>query len=255
MVELTAEQKSRIAADFKRRLGSCVPWTRNIKWQKEMNIVGASYTPLKLFPEIPPTLAEPAELREGEYIDSPGGSFRYAVRLHQRGRRLLTWWGPDLGDVIFDQDIEIPILFERKQEEVGGWNKFPWMSLTPGEILTLRVGTKLAKGKVVIGGLGLAHQLMEVGKRRAVTEIVVVERSHELCDLILPRALPLIEKKVTVLIGDAFKVIPTLEADVALIDVYPNYGCNHEATRTLAKKCKKIKKVWGWGTSELPRRG
>jgi hypothetical protein len=180
------------------------------------------------------------------------------VRIHRRGRRIQTWWGPHLGDALFDADIEIPILFERERGPKGellGWRKYPWMSLTPGEILTLRVGTKLARGKVVIGGLGLAHQLMEVSKRRSVTEIVVVERSHDLADLIMPRALPHIDKKVTVLIGDAFKVIPTLEADVALVDVFPNYGCNHAATRELAKKCRKIKKVWGWGTSEEPRRG
>lgn len=257
-VELTPEQKERLKNEYERRMKSCVPWTRNIRWQPQMNIHGATYRPLKLFPEILPSERAADELREGEYLDSPRGMFRYAVRIHRRGRRIQTWWGPHLGDAIFDTDIEIPILFERKSKKPEGpWREFPWMSITPGEILTLRVGTKLAKGKVVIGGLGLAHQLIEVSKRNAVTEIVVVERSHELCDLIVPRALPLVEangKKLTVLIGDAFKVIPTLEADVALVDTYPNYGCNHAATQELARKCRKIKKVWGWGTSEEPRR-
>lgn len=253
MVELTEPQKALLKAEYERRLGSCVPWTRNIKWTPEMNIIGSTYRPLKLFPEVRPSEREPGELLEGEFVDSPKKMFRYAVKIHRRGRRIQTWWGPNLGDAVFDSDIEIPILFERESEG-GPWRKFPWMSITPGEILTLRVGTKLARGKVIIGGLGLAHQLTEVAKRTAVKEIVVIERSHELCDLILPRAMPLIDKPITVLIGDCFKVLPTLEADVALVDVYPNYGCNHAATRKLARKCKNIRKVWGWGTSEDPRR-
>lgn len=257
-IELNEAQKRLLKEEYERRLASCTPWTRNIRWQPQMNVKGSTYRPLQLFPEVKPSERPPNELRTGEFIDSPRGMFRYAVRIHRRGRRIQTWWGPNLGDAVFDTDIEIPILFERENENPRGpWRKFPWMSLTPGEILTLRVGTKLAKGKVVIGGLGLAHQLIEVSKRNAVKEIVLVERSHELCDLILPRAMPIVESndtKLTVLIGDAFGVIPTLEADVALVDTYPNYGCNHEATQRLAKKCRKIKKVWGWGTSEEPRR-
>ena len=56
--------------------------------------------------------------------------------------------------------------------------------------------------------------------------------------------------KVKVIVGDAFKVLPTLEADVALVDVFPEYGNNHAATAQLARACKKIGKVWGWGGSD-----
>ena len=110
--------------------------------------------------------------------------------------------------VVFDGDIEIPILFEREAPG-GAWRKYPWMSLTPAELLTLRPGTKLAKGRVVIAGLGPAHQLLEVGKRRAVKEITVVERSEELVNLIMPRAMAVLAEhgrtQVRVVGGDAFQ--------------------------------------------------
>ena len=126
------------------------------------------------------------------------------------------------------------------------------MSLTPAELLTLRPGTRLAKGRVVIAGLGLAHQLIEVGKRRAVTEITVIERSRELVEMIMPRAMAVLAEhgrtQVRVLGGDAFKLLPTLEADVALVDTFPAYGDNREVMADLRKRCKGIKQLWDWGT-------
>ena len=256
-VEITPAQRAHLEAEWRRRLQSCVPWTRKLAWQPELNIQASSYPSVNLFAEVRPSEREVDELREGEFVDSPGGQFRYAVRLHRRGAALETWWGKRLGSVIFDGDIEIPILFERESANSGqtGWRKFPWMSLTPAELLTLRPGTKLAKGRVIIAGLGLAHQLIEVGKRQAVTEITVVERSRELVEMIMPRAMAVLAShgrtQVKVLGGDAFKLLPKLEADVALIDVYPAYGDNRGAMAELRKQCKGIKRLWDWGASDL----
>ncbi len=82
---------------------------------------------------------------------------------------------------------------------------------------------------------------------------MLVELSQELVDFYLPRIRPLIKKRLTVLVGDAFKIIPTLSADVALLDMFPAYGGNEPATRELARRSPKIKKVWGWGTATLRR--
>lgn len=254
---LNAEHKAHLAGQVRRRLASCVPWSRSTRWQPELNITGASYKTLNIFPEVRPSDREVYDLRPGEFADSPNKEFRYAVKLHRRSHPLTTWWGPNLGTVVFDDDVEIPILFQRKEGgEPGEWNVYPWMSLTPGEILTLRVGTKLAKGHVVIGGLGLGHQLIEVSKRNAVKEITLVELSQELVDWYLPQVVPhLGGKKLNVHVGNAFEIIPTLKADVGLLDMFPRYGENHAPTKQLARKSKGIKKMWGWGTSEEPRRG
>jgi hypothetical protein len=254
MVELTEAQRAHVFADLRRRLQSCVAWNRKLVWAPELNIQADTYPTVNLFAEVTASIRDVHELREGEYVDSEGGRFRYAVRLHPRGAPLETWWGRKLGTVVFDGDIEIPILFERQGPGLP-FRKFPWMSLTPAEMLTLRPGTKLAKGKVVIAGLGLAHQLIEVGKRHAVTEITVVERSRELVDLIMPRAMAVLaeqgREQVRVAGGDAFALLPNLKADVALVDVFPAYGDNRVAMADLRKRCKGIARMWDWGASDL----
>ena len=250
VVELTPAQRAQVEAAWRRRLQTCVAWTRNTTWQPELNIQAASYPTVNLFAEVAASEREVDELHPGEYVDSANGQFRYALRLHRRGRPLETWSGPRLGSVIFDGDIEIPILFEREAPG-GAWKRFPWMSLTPAELLTLKPGTKLAKGRVIIAGLGLAHQLIEVGKRRAVTEITVVERSRELVELIMPRAMAVLAEhgrtEVRVLGGDAFKLLPKLEADIALIDTFPAYGDNRAVMAELRRRCPNIAKFWDWG--------
>ena len=249
-VELSDAQKAHLAAEVARRLKSCVPWTRKLQWAHELNIQASTYPRVNLFAEVYPSSRGLEDLRENEYVDSENGNFRYAVYLHRHGAPLETWWGRRTGTVVFDGDIEIPILFER-QAPGAPFRKFPWMSLTPAELLTLRPGTKLAKGKVIIAGLGLAHQLIEVGKRRAVTEITVIERSRELVDMIMPRAMTVLTQfgrtQVRVLGGDAFKLLPKLEADVALIDVFPAYGDNREVMAKLRRDCKKHRSSVGLG--------
>jgi len=54
-----------------------------------------------------------------------------------------------------------------------------------------------------------------------------------------------------VIVGDAYEVLPTLSADVALVDIFPSYGGNEAAMMQLRKRCPKIKKMWGWGTAAM----
>ena len=250
---LSAAQKQQIVEEYQRRMRSCVPWSPAMTWTPEPNLIGETFKTIDVFPEPAPSDAPVDELNPAERADSPNREFRYCIRLHRAGRQLMTWFGDRTGSVIFDSDVRIPAIYQCLPGQPGVWNQAPWMSLTPAEILTLREGTLLAKGRVVIGGLGLGHQLIEVSKRLQVKEIVLVELSQELVDFYLPRIRPLIKKRLTVLVGDAFKIIPTLSADVALLDMFPAYGGNEPATRELARRSPKIKKVWGWGTATLRR--
>jgi hypothetical protein len=254
---LTDAQKAAIVADYRRRMKQCVPWSPATKWEPELNFVASSYTVFEAFPGIASSDAKVDELRPGQYVDSPGGEFRYCVRLHRAGRPLLTWWGSQVGTVIFDGDVIIPALFETRPENEGGegrWNESPWMSLTPAEILTLRPGTRMAKGRVIVGGLGLGHQLIGVAKRLQVKHITLVELSRELVEWLLPQIRPHIKKPLDVVIGDAYEVIPTLSADVALVDIFPGYGNNQARVDELAARSPNVKKFWGWGTSEMSGR-
>ncbi|NJK31627.1 MAG: hypothetical protein HC927_03980 [Deltaproteobacteria bacterium] len=136
MIQLTEAQRAFLVAEIQRRLQRCVPWTRKLKWAPELNIKADTYPLVQLFPELSPSMAPAGELDPTQYIDSPGGRFRYLVRLHPRGRLMETWWGRETGTVLFDGDILIPTLYERAAN--GDWSPYPWMSLTPAEFLTLR---------------------------------------------------------------------------------------------------------------------
>ncbi len=125
------------------------------------------------------------------------------------------------------------------------------MSLTPAELMTLRPGTRMAKGHTIIAGLGLGHQLIEVAKRLPVKRVTVVELDEELADWIMPVIRPHLRKKVDVVIGDAYEVIPKLKGDVALIDIFPGYGDGFRRVEELRRASPGIKKFWGWGTSEM----
>ena len=254
-IRISAERNRQLKAQYEARLRNCVPWSAAMKWSPELNIVGTTYKVLPLWPEISASAAPVDELSEGEYVDSPSRKFRYCVRLNQRGVALHTWWGSQVGTVLFDSDVLIPALYQARPEaerEPGAyWEPAPWMSITPGEILTLRPGTRMAKGRVVIAGLGLGHQLIEVTKRLQVKKVTVIELDAELADWIMPQILPHCRKPVEVIVGDAYEVLPKLKADVALIDIFPGYGDGFQRVEQMRRSSPGIKKFWGWGTSEM----
>ncbi|MEM6995885.1 MAG: hypothetical protein AAF721_35570, partial [Myxococcota bacterium] len=156
-IRISAERNRQLQAHHEQRLRNCVPWSAAIKWTPEMNIVGTTYKVLPLWPQIGASAVPVEALPEGLYVDSPHRTFRYCVRLNPRGTALHTWWGNQVGNVIFDSDVLIPALYQARPEaerDDGHWEPMPWMSITPGEIMTLRPGTRMAKGRVVIAGLG-----------------------------------------------------------------------------------------------------
>jgi hypothetical protein len=243
-----------LAREHLARLTKCVPWNPAIKWTHQLNIQGATYDVLELWPGIAPSDDPVETLRAGQFVDSPTRKFRYCVRLHRRGQALLTWWGSQVGTVVFDSDVIIPALYEARPEDQrsdGHFEDMPWMSLTPAELMTLRPGTRKAKGHTVIAGLGLGHQLIEVTKRLQVKRVTIVELDAELVEWIMPRIRPHLRKPVEVVVGDAYEVIPRLKADVALIDIFPGYGDGFRRVGELAARSPGIKTFWGWGTSEM----
>ncbi|MCA9635355.1 MAG: class I SAM-dependent methyltransferase [Myxococcales bacterium] len=247
---ISPAQEQAILANYRRRLESAIPWSEATPWARELSFQAATYTPDALFPGVLVSDAPVDQLRESERVDSPSGEFRYCVRLHPRGRPLLTWWGRETGTVIFDADVGLPALFQARADGEPGegrWQAPPWMSMTPSEYLTLRPGTRMAKGRVVIAGLGLGHQLLAVAGRLQVKHVTLVERSAELVEWLMPVLRPRLRKQVEVIVGDAFEVMPRLRADVALVDIFPSFGEAGPAMAELRARCRGIKRLWGWG--------
>jgi spermidine synthase len=109
------------------------------------------------------------------------------------------------------------------------------------EILTLRSGLRRAKGHTIVAGLGLGWLLERVTQKKSVTKVTLIEISGELLDWVLPR-LSLGDVEFEVICGDALELLPEMAADVALVDIWRDYGGNE-----LRTPCPEIGFVWCWG--------
>lgn len=249
-------QLERQEAAAKAAAGPAVPWTHDIKWKPAMHIQAESYQwyVRDLFPELP---AIPQAVFSGSCVAySPSTRFCYSKKILQAGGRLATISGRKRGFVFFDGPVMIPMLFERRMlrhpdgsVELLSWPQEPWMSLTPMELITLRAGTKLAKGHTIVAGLGLGHQLIEVSHKPTVTAITLVEKDPELIAWLLPRVHTYMDPSVPlyVMTGNAYTLVPEMTADTALIDIFPHYGGNKQGWLIRTKRCPGIKRVWVWG--------
>lgn len=261
---MSDEMRRRIEAQEKRdieeRLRHCVPWDPEMKWQKELNLQAKTFKPLSLFKVKTLHNNDINSATMSQVVQSPKKNFVYAEKRLKRGYGLQTISGNRKGTVFFDADVVIPALHDVAPFR-SGWRTDPWMSITPMEVMTLRPGTKRAKGRVIVAGLGLGHQLIEVSKRKQVKEIILVEQSQELVDWILPRVRPHLARELTdVVVGDAKKVLRKMTADVALIDIFPDYGDNTftewvDLPGTTRREERPIptpgiKSIWCWGRAK-----
>jgi hypothetical protein len=250
-------------------LSDAEPWDPQ-GFEYEMKVRADSWSPMLLFPELQPWRRKPGMFTsdyppESHRISSPCGTWSYANQVLPVGTPLeiyapkdevewehyewmveedLAHWSDETvrGKVIFDADIVIPTVYEGSRL---------WMSHTPAEIISQRDGLRLAKGHVVIGGLGLGWFLVEVAKRPEVTQITLIERSPELASWLLPRICAFLPPgvPVNVVIGDVHEVLPQVHADVALLDIWPTYTDIDDEMHELREKIprKQIHKIWGWG--------
>lgn len=234
-----------------RRMQAAEPWKG--KWEQEANITAASWQALigePLFGVEPYPLDKRIvvndwesyfKLEAGTGLVSPCGQWLYTHDLCRGGTTLPFQIGKRAGSAIFDGDVWWPALRGLSKAREGRWCFTPWMSVTPQEVVSLVSGTRRARGHVVVAGLGLGWQLIEVANRKQVECITLVEKDQGLVDWILPKVLPRCKALVDVIVGDARKVVPGLSADVALIDIDPYYGNNDFVA------CPKIPTVWVWG--------
>ena len=158
---------------------------------------------------------------------------------------------PESGVVVFDDDYVFPAIYESKNGGDSFNRSKPWMSLTPNEMITLRPGIRKSKGHTVIAGLGIGWMLAMVAERPKVKKITLVEISDSLVNWLWPKIEARLtddqKAKVVIKVGDAKDVMPDLEADVGLIDIFPGMGYNHEDTHQWRERCPRIKDMWLWG--------
>lgn len=260
------EQKARDEEALRERLTKAEPWTDKTPWRRQLTLTAASWQPRSLF-TVEPTLCNDVNNeteRDGKFVVSPGGKFLYCEKLLPKHGLLALLQGSRKGNVLFDDVVRIPSLHERSGESKY-WRAEPWMSLTPSEIITQRPGYRLARGHVVVAGLGLGWALVDVFRKRSVTKVTLVEISQELVDWVMPALAPHLRglgKDFDTIVGNAKDVLVDYKADVALIDIFPDYGSNDFWVnggdgKRFSGRPKNIDTVWCWGSAPMgdERRG
>lgn len=119
------------------------------------------------------------------------------------------------------------------------------MSDTPMELDTNREFVENAKGRILIGGLGLGLILLTVMKKPEVKEIVVVEKYQEVIDLV-GKNLPL-NKKVKLLLGDIMEYPIEKGFDTIYFDIWNNICAdNWDDMKVLRRKWCRSLNEGGW---------
>jgi hypothetical protein len=157
---------------------------------------------------------------------------KVTLKLNRRGQ-FVTW----------DAPVKIPVLTAYR-----GYNDLDvWMSLTPMEILTQRAGVKRARGKVLMGGLGLGWLARRVLERKQVEHLTVYDTNADVLDYF---GKPLKEEfngKVTLKLGDVYDAQAS-KYDRILLDIWQGYG-DAEFDHQLRELRTKVpsQALWTWG--------
>jgi hypothetical protein len=258
--KMRREQEERRKQDLEVRLAKAEPWTAKTPFRRSLTLTAASWQPRSLF-HVEPTMCNDVnneDKPEGKFALSPSGRFLYCEKILPAGAPLALHQGSRKGTVMFDGPVRIPSLHERSGTSKH-WRADPWMSLTPSEVITQRPGYKLARGHVVIAGLGLGWALTDVFKKRTVSKVTLVEISQELVDWVMPVIAPQLRglgKDFTTIVGDAKEVLRDLKADVGLIDIFPDYGSNDfYVNGGGSSRPKNIETIWCWGSAPVADSG
>jgi hypothetical protein len=200
----------------------------------------------------------PAPRLTPNYVVSPEGTFAYLNTVLPAWEPL-TLFGAKQGAVIWNGDVVIPMLVDMKRRDDGDWfdDTVPereraawgpvWMSLTPAEMISQRSGVRKAKGKVVIGGLGMGWFLRKVCEKEEVEEVIVVEKSHDLLDWYGYHLCQRQPKVKDVICNDVYGDITRHGDAQFLLDIWPIYEGARQDNRL--RKIRKIlgDRLWAWG--------
>lgn len=191
-------------------------------------------------------------------VRCPGTNFYYANKTLPLSYSLSTAVSRKRqGRVFFDGPVVMPVLFEQMGPEED-FRQRVWMGLTPMEMITQRKGIDMARGRVVVGGLGLGWFLKEIADKPEVTEIVVVDLNPQLFEWIVPRLkekFPNVAAKLSKCVaGDVYQFMfdeiqtlgPTDET-LYLLDIWPMFGDADYDRNYVQFEHVLGDRIWGWG--------
>jgi len=154
------------------------------------------------------------------------------------------------GSCVFDKPCEIPMLLDKHGSV--------WMSLTPTEILTCRTGIETAEGQVLIGGLGMGWQALEISRKPNVQKIIVVEQDADIIQFFGTALIQHSSVPVTIVKGDFYTKARALlnQIDTVVVDIWLSNGeCREDPKWLKLKSVLEAKGInhWAWGEHDCLR--
>ena len=220
------------------------------KWKSYLVLDGKKYNPESLMPDAYKAKAKEYLKSAAKGEHSPSGRFVFLHIVHPRGEPLNLYQpGTKVGSVRFTTNVNIPCLLEWNRARTDATT---WMSLTPSEMITQRNGIRMAKGEVVVYGLGLGWFLSRVCAKKSVTKVTVVEKEREIIDWLKPKILalyPQTQKVVDWVCADAYEYAGTAPQDDSrthLFDIWPGFK-DAPWDDKFQKLKAKLTRIWGWG--------
>jgi hypothetical protein len=252
LVQQDQDEKERY---FKNLVETRIPeaWNEDTtKFADLLFIDGKTFTPYQFFVTDPVPAGRTPKDHQGVW--SKDGHFFLFNRSWPSGVPLRLMQNRRRGYVWFTTEVCFPVLVDASDtpRQIPRCNADDvWMSLTPMEVLTQRKAVQLAKGKVLVGGIGLGWLLRKVCEKKSVTEVIVVEKNQSLLDwiggILVDRNLDVIHKVTEWICDDVYNQVGKHgDETLHLLDIWKSYGgCDHKFDQL--KKTLPPGKLWGWG--------
>lgn len=147
------------------------------------------------------------------------------------------------GRVKFTDVVQIPVLSE---------NSRVWMSHTPMEVITCQGGIDIAKGHVLMGGLGIGYQANCILNKNEVTKLTIYELDEDLINTIGKSLVDVFGDKVEFINESIYEAKEIY--DTYVIDIYPSYTDfldDDLLLKTFPDFLGDREKYWAWGDLTL----
>lgn len=148
--------------------------------------------------------------------------------------------GEKRNKVFFSGPVHIPIIAKNSQV---------WMSLTPNEIFTQREALSLAKGSVLIAGLGMGWLTQRILESPEVSSVTQVEIEPEILNIFGKPLKEMFSDKISLINDNIWNYIENINLeifDTILFDIWPQYW-EAQWDKKFIKLQNEHPNVWGWG--------
>jgi len=146
--------------------------------------------------------------------------------------------------IAFTTDVNIPALHNKAGDVV--------MSLAPMEVITQRRGVRTAKGRVLIGGLGMGWLTRKVCEKKSVKQVTVWEKDPDVIEFFGKAIRKDFPDKLSICHGNVYEFIEdsggqlVQSCETVLMDIWNDFG-DAKYDRKFRDLAQRHPRVWAWG--------